>query len=397
MGIYMKAKVAIGMALMAVMSAVALSACGSAAKYSAGGTASTTYESVSDMAASEKGFYAEAPAEETAESAEFDEAAEYEEGSVDVPEDALAGRKLIKNVNLSVETEQFDVLVPHITQRVNALGGYIEEMSSYSRNETYSSDYRGTKYLRYASMTARIPKDRLDAFVEEVGEQSNVVSHSENVTDVTLQYVDLESHKKALSTEQDRLLELLGQAENVEDIIAIEGRLSEVRYQIESMESQLRTFDNQIDYSTVYIYIDEVERYSPPAEATVFERIRRGFVDSLWGIGKDAGDCAVWFLINIPYIAVWAVIVIVAALVIRKLYQRFVERRKRKKEASKGTRNPYPGGPMQWNHLGRARDRGRRQDDREAPGQYKGEDVMPEGHETDKEGLQQDKTEKESD
>ena len=69
---------------------------------------------------------------------------------------------------------------------------------------------------------------------------------------MTLQYVDLESHKKALTTEQDRLIELMEQAETVEDIITIEGRLSEVRYQLESMESQLRTYDNKIDYSTVY-------------------------------------------------------------------------------------------------------------------------------------------------
>lgn len=317
--------------LAAAVAAALLTACGSSAKDGAGGAASVTYESASDAG----GFYAEAVAEEVAEAAEYDEAAGYEEGGVDVPQDALAGRKLIKNVNLNAETEQFDEFLPQLTQRVGVLGGYIEEMSSYSRNETYSSDYRGTKYLRYANITARIPKDSLDAFLEEVGEKVNVVSRSESVTDVTLQYVDLESHKKALTTEQDRLIELLGQAETVEDIIAIEGRLSEVRYQIESMESQLRTFDNQIDYSTVYLYIDEVERYSPPAEATVFQRIQRGFINSLWGIGRDASDCAIWFLINIPYIVVWVVIVIVAALVVRKVYKRFTKRDGSKKKASK--------------------------------------------------------------
>ncbi len=378
--------------LLAVMAAASLNACGSSAKYSAGGAQAVTYESANDMAASEKGFYEAAPAEEMAETAEYDEAAASEEGGMDVPEDALAGRKLIKNVNLNVETEEFDTLLPHIMQRVNALSGYIEEMSSYSRNETYSSDYRGTKYLRYANLTIRIPKDSLDAFLEEVGEKSNVVSRSESVTDVTLQYVDLESHKKALSTEQDRLLELLGQAENVEDIIAIEGRLSEVRYQIESMESQLRTFDNQIDYSTVYLYIDEVERYSPPAEATVFERIRRGFVDSLWGVGRDAQDCAVWFVINLPYIIVWAVIIIVAALGIRKLIKRI----KNKKALSGGVRNPYPGGNSRWNNIKRARGSARPQEVGEMPGQDAGNGSMPEGQGADEGTSCQEKTEKES-
>ena len=108
-------------------------------------------------------------------------------------------------------------------------------------------------------MTVRIPAQQLDAFLSSVSEVSNVISRNDSVSDVTLQYVDMESHKKALTAEQDRLLELLEQAESVEDIITIESRLSDVRYQIESMESQLRTLQNQVSYSTVYLDIQEVE------------------------------------------------------------------------------------------------------------------------------------------
>ena len=82
-------------------------------------------------------------------------------------------------------------------------------------------------------------------------------------------------------TEQERLLQLLEQAESIEDIITIEQRLSDVRYQLESMESQLRSYDNQVDYSTVYLYIDEVEVYTPVEEETTWERISAGFMDSL--------------------------------------------------------------------------------------------------------------------
>ncbi len=156
---------------------------------------------------------------------------------------------------------------------------------------------------------------------------------------MTLQYVDLESHKKALTTEQDRLIELMEQAETVEDIITIEGRLSEVRYQLESMESQLRTYDNKIDYSTVYLNIDEVERYTPTEEVTTGERIRDGFVDSLKGVGRGISNFAIWFVVNLPYLAVWAVIIIciilVVRLVIRKLEKSNV------KKAAKRVTNPY--------------------------------------------------------
>lgn len=318
--------------LAAMLAATVLTACGSskgagfasdnAAAYESAGT--TAYDSGGDYMFSNA---AAAPAEAYEE--EYDV---VETGSdvTKVQQDALADRKLIKTVNLNVETEQFDVLVPAIEQRVTALGGYIEDMSSYNRGGNYSADYIGTKYLRYANMTIRIPKDNLDTFLTVVAEQSNIISRSESVMDVTLQYVDLESHKKALIAEQDRLLELIEQAENVEDIITIEGRLSEVRYQLESMESQLRTFDNKINYSTVYLSIDEVERYTPTETTTVWQRIGSGFMESLSGVGRGISNFVIWVIVHIPYIVAWAVIIVAAFLIVRAVCKAMARRRAKK-------------------------------------------------------------------
>ncbi len=318
----------------ALLAASILAACGGADKMSA-----ESYEAPADNMAFDSGggIYTN----ESVPAAEYEdiETTEAEEGidAPEMPESAVPDRKLIKNVNMNVETEQFDSLLPVIEQRVAALGGYIEEMSSYSRNNEYDSGYRGTKYFRYASITARIPREKLEAFLDEIGEQSNVVSRSESVTDVTLQYVDLESHKKALLTEQDRLLELMEQAETVEDIIAIEGRLSEVRYQLESMEAQLRTYDNKIDYSTVYLSIDEVEHYSPAEGASAGERIRSGFMESVEGVGRGFQNFAVWFVINLPYLLVWAVLIGIVVLVVRAVIRRSI-----KKSAGRPAQsNPY--------------------------------------------------------
>lgn len=81
----------------------------------------------------------------------------------------------------------------------------------------------------------RIPADKLNEFVDIVGELGNVTQENESVEDVTLQYVDVESHKKALETEQARLMELLSTAENMEDLLSIESKLSDIRYEIEKL------------------------------------------------------------------------------------------------------------------------------------------------------------------
>ena len=232
------------------------------------------------------------------------------------------------------------LLQSYVEKQVTALGGYIEEMSRYNRNNSYYYD-SNVANLRYASMTIRIPREKLDTFLSEVDEQSNIISRSESVSDVTLQYVDLESHKKALLTEQNRLLELMEQAETVEDIITIESRLSEVRYQIESMESQLRTMDNRISYSTVWLYISEVERYTPPEETGTWDRIRIGFSENVYRVGRGLIEFLIGFIISLPILVLIAVVVVVAVLIL-KLVIHLAEKNNKRKKGKKAGQTSEP-------------------------------------------------------
>lgn len=263
---------------------------------------------------------------EEAVSAEAEYAEEKGDGGTSAPQVQDIRRKLIRNVNLEVETETFEELLSTVGEKTQNLGGYIEESYTYN-----GSNYYG-KGTRNASLTIRIPAEKLDEFLSAVSEISNVISRNESVSDVTLQYVDMESHKKVLAAEQDRLLELLEQAETIEDIISLESRLSEVRYQIESMESQLRTMDNQVNYSTIYLYINEVAKLTPVKEQNVWEKISTGFANSLYNVGHGFVNFGIGFVISLPYLAVWAVVIIAFVLLLR-----FGIRRMQKKKQKKNT------------------------------------------------------------
>lgn len=224
-------------------------------------------------------------------------------------------RKLIRTVDLNLETENYDSLMEGLEQEINSLGGYIEYKDAYYGNYNSSRS-------RHANITARVPADKLDEFTGKVAEIGNITYESESVEDVTLQYVDLSSHKKMLLTEQERLMELLENADTMEDIITIESRLSEVRYQIESMESQLRTFDNQVDYSTVHIYIEEVERYTPQPEKSTWDRIKSGFGENVYRVTDGIKNFAIEFVIAIPILLVWAVVITVGVVLVRVVLKR---------------------------------------------------------------------------
>lgn len=117
-------------------------------------------------------------------------------------------------------------------------------------------------------------------------------------------------------------MELLDTAETMEDIITLESRLSEVRYQIESMEAQLRTYDNLVDYSTVNLYINEVERYTPVPEGTTWDKIKTGFSENVYKVTNGIKNFVVEFIIALPILAVWAVIIVIAIFVLRKIHNR---------------------------------------------------------------------------
>lgn len=269
----------------------------------------------------------EAVAEEgKGELSEFDDYAREDAGA-ETPKAQDSARKLIRNVNLEAETENFDELLKDVRRRTEQLGGYIEESYTYN-----GSSYSGNR-LRNANLTIRVPAEHLDEFLENVAQVSNVISRNESVTDVTLQYVDLESHKKALLAEQERLLALLEKAESIEDIIKLEERLSQVRYQLESMESQLRVLENQVSYSTVYLYINEVVKLTPVKEQNVWEKISTGFVNSLYDVGNTAADFGIGFLIDLPYLLVWVLIIAVAAVIVRLILRQVRRKHPEKKES----------------------------------------------------------------
>ncbi|MDD2973238.1 MAG: DUF4349 domain-containing protein [Lachnospiraceae bacterium] len=276
----------------------------------------------------------------TTESAVGNEAANAEPGAAaqEAPVKAHTdSRKLIKTVSMDVETEEYDTLMQNVQRKIDTLGGYIASSST-------GENGRGDD-TRYATITAKVPAEKVDQFISEVSDISNVISKNETVDDVTLQYVDLESHKKALLTEQESLLKLMESATNMEDIIAIESRLSDVRYQLESMESQLRTFDDQVAYSEVTIYIAEVTRLTPMEEVSTWDKITEGFMDNVERVGKGIRNFFVQLLINLPFIFVLAVLSLMVFFIVRfidKKSKKHYEKIMKQKKAAPVTAAPVP-------------------------------------------------------
>ena len=186
----------------------------------------------------------------------------------------------------------------------------------------------------------------MDAFLENVNDYSNVTYYSSSVEDVTLNYVDIESRISALRIEQQRLEELMAQAETVEDIITIEERLSEVRYELQSYESQKRTYDNKIDYSTVNLSISEVSNYTPPVKATISARIKAGLSDNMISFAETMADIFVGIATVVPIIIMAlipiGILFLIVFLPIHASVKKHEAKRKAENEAKANTDSVNP-------------------------------------------------------
>lgn len=235
---------------------------------------------------------------------------------------SMSSRKLIRNIDLQVETKEFDQILVNMENKVAQLGGYVEMLNT--NNGGY---YGESRYSRNATIVARIPAEKAKDFVEHVEQNSNITSRNENVQDVTLEYVDLESRKKVLSIEMERLIVLLEKAEKLEDIFAIERRITEVSYELDGMESRLRNYDNLVEYSTVTLYIQEVASITAPQEAGTWEKISLGFEKNIVAVKQGLINFFSGVLISSPLILLWVIIIGLILVIVRQVYRM---RKKRK-------------------------------------------------------------------
>ena len=211
-------------------------------------------------------------------------------------EAAQEGTKLIYTANLTIESKDFDAARTALNEAVSAAGGYMESSDE--------SSYSGMG--RSLSLTIRVPQDNYTSFLAAAAQAGNLVDKSEQVQDVTTQYMDIEARLSNLTAQRTRLQELQAQADTLADLLEIESSLSDVQYQIESWQSQLDWYSNQVSCCTVYITLNEVETLTPTSTsfgAKLLAALRNGWT----GFVSGAQAVAVFLVGAWPAILIGAV------------------------------------------------------------------------------------------
>lgn len=241
---------------------------------------------------------------------------------------ALSPEKIIYSGSAELETMDFDAALEGLETLLADAGGFIQ--SSSINGTDFYTQHGGGRNLRTAEFVLRIPVTHFPGFQESLKSLGNLPYSSTNAENISMQYSDTESRLNALKIKEERLLHLLSQATNMEDILAIETSLSDVRYEIDSLSSQLRNWDSLVSYSTLRVAIREVTLYTEDSTDTLSygQQLQEAFVRSLKAMARFFKDLLKFLVAASPTLVLLGVIVAAVVLIVKA-----AGKRRRKKAA----------------------------------------------------------------
>lgn len=222
-------------------------------------------------------------------------------------------QKIIRTIYMDAQTKEFDRAVSSIREALQAAGGFEESFST--NNRSYGST---GYYARNASMTLRIPAEKLDAFLNEIGGLLHVTSQRSNAQNVTTEYYDIEARLNVLESERTVYETMLQNAKTTSEMLSIRDRLYNVIEEIEAYKTRLRVLESQVSYSTVHMSLSEVVEYSKVTtqDDSFGDRIYDAFWTGWYSFVDNAEDFAVWFVRNVTTIVIMAIIALIVLLIV---------------------------------------------------------------------------------
>ena len=218
-------------------------------------------------------------------------------------------RQIIRNADIALRVEDVQAGVSSAEGIAEAAGGLVATQSITAEGEA-----------TYASLTLRVPAERLDAVLDSLSRLGDVTSVNVSAEDVTSQAVDLDARIAALQTSVTRLQELLSQATSAADLVQIEAELSTRQAELDSLVAQRAALADAVALSTVYVSLSpdsSVPAWTPPGFVS---GLQSGWsaLQSLTGLAITVAGFAMPFLIVAAVIAVPIVLVILWRRRVRK-------------------------------------------------------------------------------
>ncbi len=211
-------------------------------------------------------------------------------------------QRIVKTGEITLEVASVAETLGRVRALVAQLNGYVGGSQAGTLDES-------------ATITARIPAGSFDEALARLHElEGEVVAEATREENVTSQVVDLQARIDNLEASEASYRELVARAERIEDVLAVQSRLDEVRGQIEQLAAQLKALEGQADLSTLTItLIPRPEPISQQAETWDPGAQLDAALAALVGIGQALLNGVIWFgVVWLPILLVLGLVFVIA-------------------------------------------------------------------------------------
>ncbi|HEX8567839.1 MAG TPA: DUF4349 domain-containing protein [Pyrinomonadaceae bacterium] len=197
---------------------------------------------------------------------------------------AATERKVIRNANLTLETNAPEESGRKIAAIAEAKGGFVVN----SETKTSGADESTRTSV---NVTVRVPATQFEAAVAEIRQTAERVAQEKvSGQDVTEEFIDLEARIRTQKALEAQFLEIMKAARSVADALEVQKQLAEVRGEIEKVEGRRKFLENQTSFSTITITLNA---------PTVFAAASTGFGAQLWRALGDGVDAALFVILGL--------------------------------------------------------------------------------------------------
>jgi hypothetical protein len=260
------------------------------------------------------------------------------------PDDSI--RKIISTVNTELVVIDVQDTMNKLIRAAEALGGYVAMSSIYDSGSYY-----------YAELSLRVPSAKVEGFTASLADFGKVTSAQTSTDDITDSYYDIESRLKNAKAQEVKLLEIMDQANTVEDLLRVRTELDQVQERIEQFQGQLKMWDQLTALSLVNVRISAEAKNTidqpsskPMSLEEMWKSIRNGFSSSINAVGNFFSG----LVIGLSYLLLPLLLLGVFALILFFIIRGIVRKQARKRAARQAQMQvpyyqnpPYPQNPAQ--------------------------------------------------
>ena len=238
---------------------------------------------------------------------------------------AQTNQKIVWSGYLRIESTEYEKALQEMELLMKRYQVKVESSEEYDG----SSWYNGSDSSRVMNWQLRIPSEHFQSFFEDAGEISGQIrTKSTSSSDMTKRYSDTAIQIESLTIQQENLMEMMKKAQSIEDMLAIEDRLAEVRSQLRILTDSNAQIDYDVDWSTISVELQEVHVYQKE-NITYWQRLQQAAGNSLVEFVEALGDFLVTFLYAIPYLVVLAILIWLGRKVLRNRRRRKLEKKEK--------------------------------------------------------------------